>query len=62
MFFIVSMLGGRGGVLNGCDMDTNNREFPEQVLLSLFINRTCCMPVNMGDENVVHVMNMSAAA
>ena len=50
MFFIVSMLGGRGGVLNGCDMGTNNREFPEQVLLCLFTKRTCCMPVNIGDK------------
>ena len=62
LFGNVSMHGGRGGVLNGCDMSTNNREFPEQVLLCLFINRTCCMPVNMGDKNVVHVMNMSVAA
>ena len=48
-------------MLDGCGM-SNIRELPGQVLLCLLNKRTCCIPVNMGGENVVHVMNMSVAA
>ena len=35
----LSMHSGRGGVLNGCHTGTNNREFPGQELLCLFVKR-----------------------